>query len=146
ASADRAGQRSAGDRLWTTCPILWTGIPRRCEHCGGDDIAPGHGALTGPFAVHSCGRSFFVTEACQASLMNDLVHHEKLAGPAGERVLVRRSARRRRTVSITRREGDRVIAIPAAFSARQEREWAKKMVDQLGARESRRRRARRSDS
>jgi len=78
--------------------------------------------------------------------MNDLVHHEKLAGPAGERVLVRRSARRRRTVSITRREGDLVIAIPAAFSARQEREWAKKMVDQLVAKESRRRPARRSDA
>lgn len=78
--------------------------------------------------------------------MNDLVLHEKLAGPAGERVLVRRSARRRRTVSITRREGDLVIAIPAAFSARQEREWAKKMVDQLVAKESRRRPARRSDA
>lgn len=78
--------------------------------------------------------------------MNDLVHHEKLAGPAGERVLVRRSTRRRRTVSITRREGDLVIAIPAAFSARQEREWAKKMVDQLVAKESRRRPARRSDA
>ena len=78
--------------------------------------------------------------------MNDLVHHEQLVGPSGERVLVRRSARRRRTVSITRREGDLVIAIPAAFSARQERDWAKKMVDQLVAKESRRRPSRRSDA
>ena len=44
--------------------------------------------------------------------MSDLVLHEHVAGPRGERVLVRRSARRKRTVSITRREGDLVIAIP----------------------------------
>ncbi|WP_341855000.1 hypothetical protein [Brachybacterium sp. GPGPB12] len=69
--------------------------------------------------------------------MNDLVHHERLSGPRGERVLVRRGARRRRTVSITRRDGDIVVAIPASFSARQERDWARKMVDQMVAREAR---------
>jgi predicted metal-dependent hydrolase len=78
--------------------------------------------------------------------MNDLVHHEQLSGPRGERVLVRRSARRRRTVSITRRDGDLVIAIPAAFSRRQEREWARKVVDQMVTKEARRAPARRSDA
>lgn len=78
--------------------------------------------------------------------MSDLVLHQTLSGPRGERVLVRRSSRRRRTVSITRREGDLVVAIPASFSAKEEREWARKMVDQLVAKESRQRPTRRSDS
>jgi len=78
--------------------------------------------------------------------MNDLVHHAQLSGPRGERVLVRRSARRRRTVSITRRDGDLVVAIPASFSARQERDWARKMLDQMVDREARRAPARRSDT
>ncbi|ATG52466.1 metal-dependent hydrolase [Brachybacterium vulturis] len=77
--------------------------------------------------------------------MNDLVLHEHVAGPRGERVLVRRSARRRRTVSISRRDGDLLIAIPATFSARQERQWVTKMVDQLVSKEARRAPARRSD-
>lgn len=78
--------------------------------------------------------------------MSDLVLHEHVAGPRGERVLVRRSARRKRTVSITRREGDLVIAIPAMFSARQERQWVTKMVDQLVDKEARRAPMRRSDT
>lgn len=77
--------------------------------------------------------------------MNDLVLHEHVTGPRGERVLVRRSARRRRTVSISRREGDLLIAIPATFSARQGRQWVTKMVDQLVSKEARRAPARRSD-
>lgn len=78
--------------------------------------------------------------------MTDLVLHDHVSGPRGERVLVRRSARRRRTVSIARREGDLVIAIPAAFSARQEREWVTKMVDQLRRKEARSAPTRRSDA
>ncbi|MGO1505176.1 MAG: M48 metallopeptidase family protein [Brachybacterium sp.] len=78
--------------------------------------------------------------------MSDLVLHEHVAGPRGERVLVRRSARRRRTVSITRREGDLVISIPATFSARREKQWVMKMVDQLVAKEARSTPARRSDT
>ena len=77
--------------------------------------------------------------------MNDLVLHEHVTGPRGERVLVRRSARRRRTVSISRREGDLLIAIPATFSARQERQWVTKIVDQLVSKEARRAPTRRSD-
>lgn len=78
--------------------------------------------------------------------MTDLVHHENVAGPRGERVLVRRSARRRRTVSITRREGDLVIAIPATFSAREERDWVSKMVDQLVSKEAKNSPRRRGDT
>lgn len=78
--------------------------------------------------------------------MTDLVLHDHVSGPRGERVLVRRSARRRRTVSIARREGDLVIAIPATFSARQEREWVTRMVDQLQRKEARSAPVRRSDA
>lgn len=78
--------------------------------------------------------------------MTDLVLHEKVSGPRGERVLVRRSTRRRRTVSITRREGDLVIAIPATFSAREERDWVTRMVDQLVSKEAKNSPRRRSDT
>lgn len=78
--------------------------------------------------------------------MTDLVLHEHVTGPRGERVLVRRSSRRRRTVSITRRDGDLVVAVPATFSARQERDWVTKMVDQLVRKESRKTPRRRSDA
>lgn len=78
--------------------------------------------------------------------MSDLVLHEHVTGPRGERVMVRRSARRRSTVSIARRDGDLVIAIPATFSARQERQWVTRMVDQLVEKDRRRAPSRRSDA
>ena len=78
--------------------------------------------------------------------MPQLELHPDVSGPRGERVLVRRSARRRRSVSITRREGDLVIAIPAAFNARQERDWVRRMVDQLARKEERTAPTRRSDA
>lgn len=54
-------------------------------------------------------------------------------------VEVRRSARRKSSISAFR-EGDRVvIAIPARFTAAEEQEWVAKMVDRLTARERRRR-------
>lgn len=78
--------------------------------------------------------------------MPQLDLHPDVTGPRGERVLVRRSARRRRSVSITRREGDLVIAIPAAFSAREERDWVRKMIDQLARKEERTAPTKRSDA
>lgn len=58
-------------------------------------------------------------------------------------VEVRRSARRRSTVSAYR-DGDRVIVlIPARFSRAEEREWVQRMLDRLKRRE---RRTRRSDA
>ncbi|MCL1801854.1 MAG: M48 family metallopeptidase [Promicromonosporaceae bacterium] len=58
-------------------------------------------------------------------------------------VEVRRSARRKRTVSAFFDGGTLVVAIPAHFTRREETEWVEKMVAQV---EGRRRRRRRSDS
>lgn len=74
------------------------------------------------------------------------VLHPDLSGPLGERVLVRRSARRRRSVSITRRDGDLEVAIPATFSRAQERQWAQKMVEQMTRRHHREAAPARSDA
>ncbi len=59
------------------------------------------------------------------------------AGVCGPLVEVRRSQRRRRTVSAYR-EGERVVVlIPAQFSGAEEREWVDRMVARLAARERR---------
>ena len=56
---------------------------------------------------------------------------------AGDTVEVRRSARRRRTVSAYR-QGDRtVVLIPAQMSAREEERWVRAMLDRLESRERR---------
>lgn len=54
-------------------------------------------------------------------------------GPApGEpAVVVRRSARRRRTVAAFWEDGQAVVAIPAHFTKAQEAEWVRRMVDKL---------------
>lgn len=77
--------------------------------------------------------------------MPDPYPHPGLTGPRGEQVLVRRSARRRRSVSITRRDGDLVVAIPATMSRREEQQWVRRMVDQLSRKEQRASAPRRSD-
>jgi hypothetical protein len=57
----------------------------------------------------------------------------------GERVEVRRSARRRRTVSAYR-DGDRIVVlVPARLGAAAEREWVGRMVARVRDRERRRR-------
>ena len=53
---------------------------------------------------------------------------------------MRRSARRRRTVTAYREQGRTVVLIPAAFSAAEERRWVDQMVAKLQTREERRRR------
>jgi predicted metal-dependent hydrolase len=59
------------------------------------------------------------------------------ASPRKPVVEVRRSQRRRRTVSAYR-DGERVVVlIPAQFSGAEEREWVDKMVARLAARERR---------
>jgi len=60
-------------------------------------------------------------------------------------VEVRRSARRRRTVTAYREHGRTVVLIPAAFSAAEERRWVDQMVAKLQTREERRRRNLASD-
>ncbi|WP_107416663.1 MULTISPECIES: M48 family metallopeptidase [unclassified Streptomyces] len=68
-------------------------------------------------------------------------HRPTTAQPAGRRtsaVEVRRSTRRRRTVSAYR-EGDRtIVLIPARMSEAEERRWVTVMLDRLAAQESRR--------
>ncbi|MGF1661805.1 MAG: M48 family metallopeptidase [Kineosporiaceae bacterium] len=57
----------------------------------------------------------------------------------GERVEVRRSARRRRTVSAYR-DGDRIVVlVPARLGETVEREWVERMVARVRDRERRRR-------
>ena len=58
---------------------------------------------------------------------------------------MRRSARRRRTVTVYREHGRTVVLIPAAFSAAEERRWVDQMVAKLQTREERRRRTLGSD-
>lgn len=54
-------------------------------------------------------------------------------------VEVRRSRRRRRTVTAYREAGRIVVLIPARFTREQEREWVARMVDRLSAQDRRRR-------
>ncbi|MGY1813518.1 M48 metallopeptidase family protein [Blastococcus sp. SYSU D00820] len=64
------------------------------------------------------------------------------SGPAGDgEVEVRRSARRRRTVTAYRESGRTVVLIPAAFTKAEERRWVAQMVAKLQVREERRRRS-----
>lgn len=66
------------------------------------------------------------------------------AGAQGP-VEVRRSARRRRTVTAYRQDGRTVVLIPASFSRSEERTWVDRMVAKLETRESRGRRTLGSD-
>jgi predicted metal-dependent hydrolase len=52
-------------------------------------------------------------------------------------VEVRRSPRRRRTVSAYRKDGRIVVLIPARFSRREEERWVREMVSRLVVREAR---------
>jgi predicted metal-dependent hydrolase len=54
-------------------------------------------------------------------------------------VVVRRSVRRRRTVSAYRDGGQTIVLIPARFTAAEERHWVQVMVRRLEAGETRRR-------
>jgi predicted metal-dependent hydrolase len=56
---------------------------------------------------------------------NELTTHD------GAPVVVRRSARRRRTVAAFWEDGNAVVAIPASFTQAQEREWVGRMLDKL---------------
>lgn len=49
----------------------------------------------------------------------------------GAPVVVRRSARRKRTVAAFWEDGNAVVAIPATFSKAQEREWVRRMLAKL---------------
>jgi len=59
----------------------------------------------------------------------------------GVTVEVRRSAKRRRTVSAYRQEGRLVVLVPARMSAAEEGEWVRTMVARVAASERRRQRS-----
>ena len=59
--------------------------------------------------------------------------------PEGPTVEVRRSRRRRRTVSAYREDDRVVVMIPARLSAKEEREWVTTMLERLERSEKRRR-------
>ncbi|MDT0322699.1 M48 metallopeptidase family protein [Streptomyces millisiae] len=64
--------------------------------------------------------------------------HRHVPGHSPDQVEVRRSSRRRRTVSAYR-EGDRtVVLIPARMSVDEEQRWVSVMLDKLAAQEERR--------
>lgn len=62
-----------------------------------------------------------------------------VSSPRNEQVQVRRSKRRRRTVSAYRDGEVTVVAIPANFTAAEERQWVKRMLQRLETRERARR-------
>jgi predicted metal-dependent hydrolase len=64
---------------------------------------------------------------------------EQGAGPAGPRPLVevRRSSRRKRTVTAYRERDTIVVLLPSRMSAQEEREWVDQMVRRVLAREAR---------
>lgn len=59
--------------------------------------------------------------------------------PPEPEIEVRRSTRRRRTVSAYRQGGKTVVLVPASFSRAQEQRWVALMLDRLAARDQRRR-------
>src|SRR5690625_193316 len=58
--------------------------------------------------------------------------------PGEGTIEVRRSARRRRTVSAFREQGRLVIAIPGSFTRGQEEEWVDRMIERVKRSEARR--------
>lgn len=70
--------------------------------------------------------------------MDEVAEGELLAGLLAD-VEVRRSKRRKRTVTAFREHGRTVVAIPARFTVDQEREWVHRMVGKLAAQEKKRR-------
>lgn len=69
----------------------------------------------------------------------DLTTQESLLDALLADVEVRRSPRRKRTVTAFREQGRTVVAIPARFTVAQEREWVRRMAAKLAAQERRRR-------
>ena len=63
-----------------------------------------------------------------------------MQSPAGAEVEVRRSRRRKRTVSAYRRDGKVIVMIPDRFTRAEEAEWVTTMLDRLERSDKRRRR------
>ncbi|MET1156341.1 YgjP-like metallopeptidase domain-containing protein [Arthrobacter sp.] len=70
-------------------------------------------------------------------LVADTGERVPLTTSSGAPVVVKRSARRRRTVSAAWRDGAAVISIPGHFSQAQEQEWVRRMLAKLETRGAR---------
>lgn len=112
--------------------------PREVPSSGRSDdvIPPGYGAHVPADALFPpISEPPFAAEPRAESLADSLV------GPAAtsDAVVVRRSRRRRRTVTAYREAGRTIVAIPDRFTRAQEREWVDRMVTKLANKEHRRR-------
>ena len=105
-----------------------------------------------------CGVFLWTARYCAVDMRPKSATVQVLAGemsctPCGERkvwvtvhsvrpesdVEVRRSSRRRRTVSAYREGNKTIVLVPARFSRAEEQQWVARMLDRLAAREQRRR-------
>jgi predicted metal-dependent hydrolase len=103
---------------------------------------PDASASLDPAGVVPAGSSRRALSAAARSRRNAVGAGDGSDGSAAENLVeVRRSARRRRTVTAYRELGRTVVLIPAAFSPAEERRWVAQMVAKLQTREERRRRS-----
>jgi hypothetical protein len=94
-----------------------------------------------------CGAEKSRTETVRTDRYRLIVARTLAVDRAAPAVEVRRSARRRRTVSAYRDGDVTVVLIPARFSKAEERHWVAEMLARLDARDARRQRGpRRSDA
>ncbi len=114
--------------------------PSGCQQARALDPVPYGAAVHGP--LHDAGAPVG-TPRTGGSGVRPLAARRTPAGDPGpaDAVEVRRSARRRRTVTAYREAGRTVVLIPAAFSPAEERRWVAQMVAKLQTREERRRRS-----
>src|SRR5699024_1107706 len=103
-------------------------LPGGRSHSGGhpERVQPGRGGHRGAPEARPAGRL------------------RPAAGPGRravdqQRVVVRRSSRRRKTVSAYREAGRTVVAIPSGFSRAEEDTWVRRMLARLAASDRRRR-------
>jgi predicted metal-dependent hydrolase len=96
--------------------------------------------------IHTCGAEKSRSETVSQARYRSTVARTLAVDRAVPAVEVRRSTRRRRTVSAYRDGDTTVVLIPARFSKAEERRWVAEMVARLQARDARRERGpRRSD-
>jgi predicted metal-dependent hydrolase len=123
-STDRTNRTRPGVAVRAERAVAGYGatVPGSTPHAPDSSVSP---------VVRSGGRAIPAARGSRANRGEEL--------PAD--VEVRRSPRRRRTVTAYRELGRTVVLIPAAFSPAEERRWVAQMVAKLQTREERRRRS-----
>ncbi len=126
-----------------------TPLPRVAPEAAPADVHPAAGGAL-PAALRGADAGITTGRRVPRRRSSDTAGH---AGDQGGRaragahtaVEVRRSHRRRRTVTAYRQEGRTIVLIPASFSQAEERRWVAQMVAKLETREDRRKRTLGSD-